>query len=43
LRELAHGMPYRSEANREELLAWLRENRPRVFDMIPTRKRKDEE
>jgi hypothetical protein len=43
LRELATGMPYRSQARREELLAWLRENRPKVFDMIPTRKRKDEE
>jgi hypothetical protein len=43
LRELAVGMPYRSTARREELLAWLREYRPRVFDMVPTTKRKDEE
>lgn len=30
LRELAHGMPHRSEARKHELIAWLRKYRPEV-------------
>ncbi len=40
LRRLAVGMPYRSQARKEELLAWLREYRP---DALPSEQREKEE
>lgn len=35
LRELAVGMPHRSEAKKAELIAWLRAYRPEVFRPEP--------
>lgn len=37
LREFASGMPGRHGATREELMAWLQENKPKVFEMITGR------